>query len=120
MRALLLLATFSMSALGPALAANPAQSKMQFWNLTGATISALRLAPAGTDKFGPNQCANDPDGTVDSDERLRLTGIEPGTYDVKLAWKSGRMCTVHGVKLRGEGKYAFSLDQKDLKDCPSP
>lgn len=109
MRALLMLMVLS----GPALAAGP----MQFWNLTGETVDDLRLAPAGSDTFGPNQCANDRDGSVDSDERLRLTGVQPGTYDVRLRWKSGRMCTVHGVQLRGEGKYAFSLEPKDLKEC---
>jgi hypothetical protein len=112
MRSLLFLIALSV----PALAAGP----MQFWNLTGATINDLRLAPSGSDKFGPNQCANDPDGSVDSDERLRLTGVTPGKYDVRMKWKSGRMCTVHGVNVSGQGKYAFSLDQKDLKGCPSP
>lgn len=91
---------------------------LRFWNLTGETITSLSLAPAGTDRFGANQCANDRDGSVDNDERLRLTNVEPGRYDVRLGFKKGRMCTVHGVTLRGEGKYAFSLDPANLKDCP--
>ena len=98
---------------GAARAAEP----MRFWNLTGETVDELRLAPAGSDRFGPNQCANDKDGTVDNDERLRLTGIGAGRYDVMLRWTSGRACTVHGVQLRGEGKYAFSLEPKDLSEC---
>ena len=98
---------------GHAVAAEP----MRFWNLTGETVTSLTLAPAGSDAYGPNQCANDRDGTVDNDERLRLTGVEPGRYDVRLGFKRGRMCTVRGVQLRGEGKYAFSLEPVDLKDC---
>ena len=98
---------------GPTLAATP----LRFWNLTGDTIKELRLAPVGSDQFGPNQCANDPDGTVDSDERLRLDGVAPGHYDVKLTFKSGRMCMARDVALRGDGKYAFSLEAKDLKEC---
>jgi hypothetical protein len=109
MRIVLLLLAFA----APALAAEP----MRFWNLTGETVTSLSLAPAGSDTYGPNQCANDRDGTVDNDERLRLTGVEPGRYDVHLGFKRGRMCTVRGVQLRGEGKYAFSLEPSDLKDC---
>ena len=30
-----------------------------------------------------NQCKNDKDGTVDSDERLRITGVNTGTYDIR-------------------------------------
>ena len=98
---------------GPAFGAET----LRFWNLTGETVSTLKLAPAGTNRFGPNQCTNDRDGTVDSDERLRLSGVEPGRYDVQVGFKKGRMCTVRGVELRGEGKYAFSLEPGDLKDC---
>lgn len=97
----------------PVLAAEP----MRFWNLTGETVTSLSLAPAGSDTYGPNQCANDRDGSVDNDERLRLTGVAPGRYDVRLGFKPGRICTVRGVQLRGEGKYAFSLEPADLKDC---
>ncbi len=96
----------------PALAEEP----MRFWNLTGATVTSLNLAPAGSESFGPNQCANDKDGTVDNDERLRLTGIQPGRYDVRIGFK-GRMCTVRGVTLQGGKKFAFSLEPGDLKDC---
>ncbi len=51
------------------------QRPTRFWNLTRHTISELSLAPAGTTNFGPNQCKNDKDGTVDPDERLRVTGV---------------------------------------------
>jgi hypothetical protein len=45
-----------------------ANRPMQFWNLTKSTISEFYLAPAGTSNWGPNQCKNDRDGTVDADE----------------------------------------------------
>jgi hypothetical protein len=76
---LLVLAT-----LGAAVAAEP----MAFWNLTSNTVTSLSLAPAGSDAWGPNQCANDRDGTVDPDERLRLTGAAPGRYDVHISDRS--------------------------------
>lgn len=94
-----------------------AQERMAFWNLTGSTITNLVMAPAGSSEFGPNQCANDRDGSVDHDERLRLIGVAPGRYDVRLTTKPGRVCTVRNVELKGGGKYAFSLSDSDLTDC---
>jgi hypothetical protein len=93
-----------------------AQSRpMRFWNLTRYTISEFYLAPAGTTDWGPNQCKNDKDGTVDHDERLRITGVSPGSYDAKLTDKSGRTCIVHNIKISaGE---IFSIEEKDLTSC---
>ena len=122
MRAALVLLALC-AAMRPALA----QERMAFWNLTSSTITALGMAPAGPDgapagPFGPNQCANDRDGAVDHDERLRLAGIKPGRYDVRLttkpsAAKPGRVCTVRNVEVKGGGKYSFSLSDSDLVDC---
>jgi len=73
--------------------------RLKFWNLTGFTITELHLAPAGTTDWGPNQCKNDPDGAVDSDERLTLKNVVPGHYDVKLVDQQGRSCLVQNVTL---------------------
>ena len=87
----------------------------RFWNLTRYTISELYLAPAGTTNFGPNQCKNDKDGTVDHDERLRITGVEPGSYDAKLTDVSGRSCLVRNIKV--EAGQIFSIEEKELTSC---
>ena len=87
----------------------------RFWNLTRHTISELSLAPAGTTNFGPNQCKNDKDGTVDPDERLRITGVPPGTYDVRLKDVSGRQCIVRGINV--EAGEIFSIEEKELTAC---
>jgi hypothetical protein len=87
----------------------------RFWNLTRHTISEFYLAPAGTTSWGPNQCKNDKDGTVDSDERLRITGVAQGSYDVKLTDTSGRTCLVRNIKV--EAGEIFSIEEKDLTDC---
>ena len=108
--AVLLVASLSTAAVG-------AEQRLRFWNLTAATITKLYLAPAGTDKWGPDQCQNDPDGAVDADERLTLKGIEPGRYDVKLTDKTGRKCLVRNVEVKGGRPYAFSIEESDLKDC---
>jgi len=94
-----------------------AAEKMRFWNLTSAEITELYLAPAGTTQWGPNQCLNDSDKSVDADERLDLTGIVTGRYDVKLADKTGRHCMVKNVEAKSGGKYAFSISENELTDC---
>ncbi len=98
-------------------AAAPAAERMRFWNTTSFTIAELYLAPAGTTQWGPNQCANDPDGAVDADERLTLKDVAPGRYDVKLADKHGRVCLVKNVEVRSGKPYAFAIGESDLTDC---
>jgi hypothetical protein len=92
-----------------------AERPMRFWNLTRHTISEFQLAPAGTTTWGENQCKNDKDGTVDSDERLRITGISPGTYDARLKDVSGRVCYARNLNIKAGD--IFSLEEKDLTDC---
>ena len=92
-----------------------AERPMRFWNLTRSTISEFQLAPAGTAKWGENQCKNDKDGTVDSDERLRITGIEPGRYDARLKDVSGRVCFARNLDIKAGD--IFSLEERDLADC---
>jgi hypothetical protein len=87
----------------------------RFWNLTRHTISEFYLAPAGTTNWGVNQCRNDKDGTVDPDERLRITGVAPGVYDVKLKDVSGRSCVVRNIKI--EAGEIFSIEEKELTSC---
>ena len=87
----------------------------RFWNLTRHTISEFYLAPAGTTDWGPNQCKNDKDGTVDPDERLRITGVAAGSYDAKLTDVSGRTCLVKNIKV--EAGEVFSIEEKELTDC---
>jgi hypothetical protein len=104
-------------ALAAAMRPSMAQERLAFWNLTTTTITNLVMAPAGSGNFGVNQCANDRDGSVDHDERLRLTGVAPGRYDVRLTTKPGRICLVRNVEVKSGGKYAFSLSDSDLVDC---
>jgi hypothetical protein len=95
--------------------ASAAERPMRFWNLTRHTIAEFTLAPAGGTNWGANQCKNDKDGTVDSDERLRITDTPPGTYDARLTDVSGRTCIVRNLKL--EAGEIFSIEEKDLTEC---
>ena len=54
-----------------------------------------------------DQCANDPDG-ADADERLKLTYVSPGRYDVKLVDFCGRTCLIRNRELRGDGGRVFT------------
>lgn len=93
-----------------------AQGKgIRLWNLTTATISGFQLSPAGKNAWGPNQILNDRDKEVDHDERLRITGVEPGRYDAKVGYRDGRECVVRDVEIKAEA--VFSISDKDLKDC---
>jgi hypothetical protein len=94
-----------------------AAGSMRLWNLTSFTVYRLQLAPAGTQAWGPNQCDNDPDKSVDPDERLKIVGIAPGRYDAKLADKNGRICFARNVVVKSGGAYAFSVSDKELTDC---
>jgi hypothetical protein len=87
----------------------------RFWNLTRNTISEFYLAPAGTSNWGPNQCKNDKDGTVEHDERLRMTDLPSGTYDAKFADVKGRICIVRGIRI--ETGAIFTIDEKDVRSC---
>jgi hypothetical protein len=93
-----------------------AQGKgIRFWNLTTATISSFQLSPAGKDSWGPNQTLNDKDKEVDHDERLRITGTEPGRYDAKVGYRNSRQCIVRDIELKADA--VFSIVDEDLKDC---
>ncbi|OSJ21303.1 hypothetical protein BSZ19_48645 [Bradyrhizobium japonicum] len=95
-----------------------AQSKgkgIRLWNLTTETISGFQLSPAGKTEWGPNQCLNDKDKEVDHDERLRITGVEPGRYDAWVSYPNARQCIVRDIEIKADA--VFSIADKDLKDC---
>src|SRR5206468_6405756 len=88
---------------------------IRLWNLTTATISGFQLSPAGKTDWGPNQTLNDKDKEVDHDERLRITGVEPGRYDARVSYRGSRQCLVRDIEIKPDA--VFSIADKDLKDC---
>jgi hypothetical protein len=86
------------------------------YNLTAVTtFTGVYLAPIGTTHWGPNQALNDDDKELDFGERLTLTGLTPGTYDVKLVDKKGRTCILHHVDLTKT--TSFEIRDTGLTDC---
>ena len=92
-----------------------ADKPVRFWNLTGETVTSLRLAPTGTKDYGPDLTRGDSDGAVDHDERLAIKSLAPGTYDASIGFKSGRACKVTGLNI--EAASVFSIEEKDLSSC---
>jgi hypothetical protein len=92
-----------------------AAKNTQAWNLTANTIASLQLSPAGKNAWGLDQTVNDPDHTVDHDERLKITATPPGVYDVKFVDKTGRTCVVENVEIK-EGAV-FAIEEKSLRNC---
>jgi V8-like Glu-specific endopeptidase len=87
----------------------------RFWNLTANTITSLQLSPAGKNDWGRNQADNDRDGTVDHDERLKITDTAAGMYDVKFVDKTGRTCVVPNIEVKTGA--VFTIEEKTLKGC---
>ena len=102
-------------ALPVALSAQSKGKGIRLWNLTSTTISGFELSPAGKNEWGPNQTLNDKDKEVDHDERLRITGVEPGHYDAKVTYPDARQCFVRDIEIKADA--VFSISDKDLKDC---
>jgi hypothetical protein len=71
----------------------------------------MQLAPAGGSAFSPHQTTNDPDGVVDHDERLKVTGA----YDARLKLADGRVCLAKGIQT--EAGKVFSIEDKELVRC---
>ena len=105
----------SLVALTIATAAAQDRKGMRFWNLTLYTVTQMQMSPAGQNAWGPDQCKNDRDGTVDHDERLRITGITPGRYDVKLSDKIGRVCIIRDIEVKDGA--VFAIEEKQLTEC---
>ena len=92
-----------------------AEKPTRFWNLASSTVTDLRLAPAGADKFGENLCLAAKDKEVEHDERLAIPGLASGQYDAKIGYEDGRLCAVKNLVI--EAGQVFSVEDKDLVDC---
>jgi hypothetical protein len=115
MKATNLKALLTLAALACCFAA-PAHAKdTRFWNLTANAITELRLSPAGANDWGADQTANDSDHSVDHDERLKITTVKSGVFDVKFTDRAGRECVVKDIAVK-EGAV-FSIDEKKVAGC---
>ena len=86
------------------------------YNLTTSTeFTGVFLAPAGTENWGANQALNDKDKSLETSERLPLSGISRGVFDIKLQDRKGHICVKHDVDLTRD--TSFDIRDSDLVDC---
>jgi hypothetical protein len=86
------------------------------YNLTTSSeFTGLWLAPAGTENWGPNQALSDKDHSLDVTERLPITGLGPGSFDVRLQDRKGHICVKRNVDLRHD--HSFDIRDGDLAAC---
>ena len=94
-----------------------AQGKgMRLWNLSTSTITNFQLSPPGKNDWGPNHTLNDKDKEVDHDERLRITGVEPGRYDAKVSYGTARQCFVRERNQSQIGISAGRVESNEARD----
>ncbi|CAH2602256.1 conserved exported protein of unknown function [Rhodovastum atsumiense] len=97
---------------------HPAQAadRLYVYNMTTATeFKGVYLAPAGTTNWGANQALNDKDHSLDVSERLAITGLSRGRFDVRLQDDKGRTCLKRGVDLTKDA--SFEIREEDLATC---
>lgn len=112
----IVLAVFVAGPAGVRAADAPRAERFFVYNLTAASdLGGIYLAPAGTTDWGPNQALNDRDHQVEPTERLAVTGIGHGLYDVRAVTTKGHACVKTGVDLTHD--TTFDIRDADLA-CP--
>jgi len=95
-----------------------ARSDVRFfvYDLTTATrFTELYLAASGTGRWGANQVLSDKDRVLDPGERLALSDIAQGVYDVRFVDANRRACIKRGVDLTRD--TTFDIRDADLAKC---
>lgn len=89
-----------------------------FWNMTEHEMVGVYLAKPGSNAWGPNLALSDTiDFTAQGDERIRMPGVTPGQYDVKLVDKEGQTCIVPNATVKGSGRVALAIEEDQLTHC---
>jgi hypothetical protein len=96
-------------------AVGAAQKFFAYNSTTRTDFTGVYLAPDGTQNWGSNQALNDKDKSLDSGERLTLTGLAPGRFSVKLVDRAGHTCVLRSVDLTKDSSFEIRDDQ--LSDC---
>jgi len=112
---LTVLASLVALAAAASVSANAGTNYFAYNSTAVTTFTGVYLAPTGTTHWGPNQALNDDDKELDFGERLTLTGLNPGVYDVKLVDQKGRTCIMRRIDLTKE--TSFEIRDTNLTDC---
>jgi hypothetical protein len=109
------LASVVVLAVATSVSANAGTNYFAYNDTAVTTFTGVYLAPTGTTQWGPNQALNDDDKELDFGERLTLTGLNPGLYDVKLVDQKGQTCIMHRIDLTKE--TSFEIRDASLAGC---
>ena len=97
-------------------AAIAAEGNLLFLNRVGETLVKLQLAPAGSSKWGPDQCQFEEDKSVENNEKIPLKEIVPGRYDARFTDLKGRTCTVKNLDVK-DGALVVIRENELPPDC---
>lgn len=111
----IIIAQLMFSCLLAASASLAAERFVGFNNTTSTVFTGVFLAPAGTTAWGTNQALNDKDKVWDFGERLVISGVARGLYDLKIVEPSGRICIKTGLDLTHD--LTFDIRDADLMNC---
>jgi hypothetical protein len=64
---------------------NTGNGSVEVFNNSGFTINGIYLTPSSATTWGPNQA----DSPLFTSQRLTLTGVAPGAYDLRVVFSSG-------------------------------
>ena len=93
-----------------------AADSLLFLNRVGETLVKLQLAPAGSSKWGPDQCQFEEDKSVENNEKIPLKGIMPGRYDIRFTDLRGRTCTVKNQDVK-DGALVVIREKELPPEC---
>ena len=84
-------------------------------NLTSVPITQIYASRAGQNTFSADQIPLNPEGEIDHNKVLGLTGFAPGRYLLRITDNAGRVCWARNVDL--QVNKVVSLQDADLRDC---
>lgn len=91
--------------------AGQAADQVSLDNKSSLAINEVHLGKPNSEIWGPNQLS----GEAPANGRATLTGVQPGTYDVKVHMKTGATCIIHRVDMKPS--EPFSVSDSNLKEC---
>jgi hypothetical protein len=84
-------------------------------NQSKSAIHHLYLNHSSSSEWGPDQLGEKPSDVVPPGGKFTLSGITPGTYDVKVATADGTECTVEGADFNESKEW--DITEKMLAKC---
>jgi hypothetical protein len=108
MKRLILCAMLSLGVMSTAFAVD-----LQVTNKSKAEIHHLYLSAASQKNWGPDQLGSGSKDIVAPGSTFTLTGIEAGTYDVKISTADGTECEVNDAEFDSSKEWVITEHMLD-------